>query len=193
MEQDEFHILLNFFKVLGNESRLKIVGILADRDCTVSELAALLKLKEPTVSEHLAKLKELNLVTVRAEGNYRIYSFNPKALYGMNKELLSRERLASLVDDVADDSERKILQTFFEGNRLKAFPASEKKLVVILNWMLNQFEEGVRYTEKEVDAILTRYHEDYATLRREMVDRHMLARERGIYWRVPTASTKDAG
>ena len=41
MGQEEFQKLLVFFKVLGNESRLKIVGILANRECTVSDLADL--------------------------------------------------------------------------------------------------------------------------------------------------------
>ncbi len=46
MEPEEFDMLLNFFKVMGNESRLKIVGLLANRDYTVSELASALDLKE---------------------------------------------------------------------------------------------------------------------------------------------------
>lgn len=48
MEKAQFQTLLNFFKVLANESRLKILGILAQRECSVEELAALLQLKEPT-------------------------------------------------------------------------------------------------------------------------------------------------
>ncbi len=104
MGQDDFQTLLKFFKILGNENRLKLVGILANGDHTVSELATMLDVKEPTVSEHLLALKELDLVKVRPDGNYRIYSFNPAALIGMSKEIFSQEKLASLVDDVVDDS-----------------------------------------------------------------------------------------
>ena len=52
--------------------------------------------------------------------------------------------------------------------------------------MLRAFEPGVRYTEKQVNEILGRFHEDTATLRQELVDYHMLAREGGggEYWRV---------
>ena len=60
--------LLAFFKAMANESRLKIVGLLAQRERSVQELAELLALKEPTVSHHLAVLKDLGLVSVRAEG-----------------------------------------------------------------------------------------------------------------------------
>ncbi len=187
MSHDEFETLLNFLKALGNENRLKIIGILANGDRTVGELASALDLKEPTVSQHLLMLKDMGLVEVKPKGNYRYYSFNGKALTTLSKDIFSRERLASLVDkfeDVGDAYERKVLQTFFDGERLQ-IPSSEKKLLVIIKWLADKFEYDVRYTEKEVNAILTRYHADYALLRRELVDCHYLKREKGIYWRVP--------
>lgn len=66
MSNDQFQRLLNFFKVLGNESRLKILGLLANQERSVGELAALLELREPTVSHHLATMKELGLINVQA-------------------------------------------------------------------------------------------------------------------------------
>lgn len=191
MGHEDFETLLNFFKALGNESRLKIIGILANRECMVSDLAAMLDLKEPTVSQHLSMLKEAGLVNVRAEGNHRYYSFNGQALRGMNKEFFSQNRMAALVenfDEIGDAYERKVLKTFFDGERLIQIPASEKKLLVIIRWLANKFEEGVRYSEKQVNEILARHHPDYATLRRELVDCKYLKREKGIYWRVPIAA-----
>lgn len=186
MSADEFQKLLSFFKVLGNENRLRIVGLLANRPHTVSELAEHLKLKEPTVSEHLAALRELDLVTVTPDGTKRIYSFNPSALVGMNKDIFTRERLASLVDTVDDMDERKVLQNLFNGDRLKQIPANRRNLLIVLKWLAGQFEEGRRYSEKEVNAIIQRHHEDYATLRRDLVDFRFMQREKGIYWRLPT-------
>jgi len=49
---------------------------------------------------------------------------------------------------------------------------------------LPEFEEGKRYPEKEVNQILERYHEDYAQLRRSMIDTCLMKRENGMYWRV---------
>jgi hypothetical protein len=188
MGQEEFETLLNFFKALGNESRLKIIGILANGERTVGELAAMLDLKEPTVSQHLFMLKHVGLVDVRPEGNHRYYSFNPNALISMNKEVFSQRGLASLVgnfDEVGDAFERKVLKSFFDGERLTQIPASEKKLLVIIQWLADKFEEGVQYTEKQVNEILSRYHPDFATLRRELVDCKHLKREKGIYWKLP--------
>lgn len=185
-EQTKFDMLLNFFKALGNESRLKIVGILANRECTVSELAEMLELREPTVSQHLHLLKHAGLVEVRPEGNHRYYSFNTRALLDMSKEVFSQEKIASLVtnfEEVSDAWERKVLKNFFDGQQFTQLPASVKKFNVIVRWLARKFEEGIRYPEKQVNEILTRYHPDYATLRRSLVDLGYMGREKGIYWR----------
>jgi hypothetical protein len=176
---------VSFFKVLGNDTRLRIVGMLAEKDCTVGEIASRLDLREPTVSEHLAKLKELELVTVRPEGNFRLYSFNPKVLYLMNRDLFSRERLASLVENSPANNETKTLRTFIKDERIVQIPTGHKRLLVVLRWLVEKFEVDRRYGEKEVNAIILNHHEDYATLRRELVDWHFMAREKGFYWRTP--------
>ncbi len=185
MPQENFEALLQFFKVLADETRLKLLGILATREHSVEELAALLQLKAPTVSHHLARLRELNLVGMRAEGNTHIYWLNAEALRDTSKGLLSLEKMASLVDDVEGDAyERKVLKDFFEGSRLKEIPASRKKRSVILKWLANQFEPTMHYSEAQVNEILQRYHPDSATLRREMIGEHLLQREKGFYWRL---------
>jgi predicted transcriptional regulator len=186
MPQEEFETLLQFFKAVADETRLKLLGILATREHSVEELAALLQLKAPTVSHHLAKLKELNLVGMRSEGNIHIYWLNAEALRDSSKGLLSSEKMASLVDDVEGDAyDRKVLKDFFEGTHLKEIPASRKKRSVILKWLANQFDPEMRYTEVQVNEILQRYHPDSATLRREMIGEHLLQREKGFYWRMP--------
>ena len=63
MPEADVQVLLAFFKAMANESRLRIVGLLAERERNVQELAQLLGLKEPTVSHHLAVLKQLGVVT----------------------------------------------------------------------------------------------------------------------------------
>ncbi|HLI90235.1 MAG TPA: metalloregulator ArsR/SmtB family transcription factor [Ktedonobacteraceae bacterium] len=186
MSQEEFEALLQFFKVLADETRLRLLGILASGERSVEELAALLQLRAPTVSHHLARLKELDLVGMRSDGNTHYYWLNAEALRQANKQLLTPEKMASLVDDVeADAWERKVLKDFFEGTRLKEIPASPKKRMVILKWLANQFEYGVVYTEAEVNEILQRYHPDSASLRRELIGPHarLLQRENGRYWR----------
>jgi biotin operon repressor len=185
MSQEEFALLLDFFKALGNETRLRIVGLLANRDHSVRELAQALGLKEPTVSQHLAMLKHAGLVEMRQQGNHHFYSFNGNSLAALSKELFSKERIAALVPaaDSEGEFERKVFQTFFDGDRIRQMPVGEKRQLVILKWLANQFEVGVRYPEKQVNQIIARHHPDFATLRRDMVDFKLIKRERGIYWR----------
>ncbi len=185
MSQEEFQTLLQFFKALADENRLKILGILADQECSVEELAAMLHLKAPTVSHHLAKLKELNLVEMRPEGNTHVYRLNAEALRNSNRQLLTPEKMASLVDDIEGDAwERKVLRDFFEGTHLKEIPASRKKRWVILKWFANQFAEGVLYKESEVNEIIQRHHTDAAFWRRELVSTNLMQRENGLYWKL---------
>jgi hypothetical protein len=71
-----------------------------------------------------------------------------------------------------------------EKGRLKSIPRQWKKRDVILRYLLEQFEVGRRYTEREVNEIISQTHEDYATLRRELIDSRYMAREREVYWRI---------
>ena len=53
--------------------------------------------------------------------------------------------------------------------RLKVIPAQRKKREVVLRHILKSFQPEVHYTEKQVNEILARFHDDTATLRREMI------------------------
>lgn len=185
MSNDQFQRLLNFFKVLGNESRLKILGLLANQERSVGELAALLALREPTVSHHLATMKELGLINVRAEGNNRIYWLDVKFLESMSRDILSQAQLAELVpDDSTNAYEQKILSNFVENGRLTQIPARYKKQFVIMKWVANHFQPGVRYPEADLNDILKPLHSDYASLRRFLIDHKLMTRENNIYWRI---------
>ena len=83
--------------------------------------------------------------------------------------------------------ERKVLQTFVGPNgEVTAFPTQQKKYLVILRYILEAFETGKRYSEREVNVVLERYNEDTARMRRSFVDFGLMAREGGggAYWRV---------
>lgn len=190
MKKEQFQTLLQFFKALADESRLKIVGILANQECSVEELALLLQLKEPTISHHLAKLKELNLVTMRPEGNSRFYQLDSEALQAISKEVFTPGKIASLIENVDTRAwESKVLKNYLESNsegvqRLKEIPASRKKRLVVLKWLAEKFEVGVQYPEQTVSETLKRYHPDYATLRRELIGYQLMDRDNGVYWRI---------
>ncbi len=185
MGEEEQQMALQFFRALADESRLKIVGLLANGEHSVDALAEALHLKAPTVSHHLAKLRAAGLVRMRAEGTVHLYSLDMTILRQMSRDILTPERIASLADDEEGDAwERKVLRQSFEGERLKQIPVSRKKRDVILNWLAGHFELGKRYPEAEVNAILKRHQEDSATLRRELMNGGWMERAGGVYWLV---------
>ena len=183
LSEEQFAQLLRFFQVFSNESRLKLIGHLANGEKSVGELAELLNLKEPTVSHHLAELKDIGLVSVRAEGTMRIYGLNGKALEAMRKDIFARSNLAALVKSSEMTEEEKILRAWVRDGRITGIPTQEKKKQVLIRWLAGQIDPNRRWTEREFSEWLTQFNEDYATLRRYLVDGGYMVRANGIYWR----------
>lgn len=190
MSTPDFDTLLAFFKAMANESRLKLVGLLAHGEHTVQELAEVLGLKEPTVSHHLAVLKDLGLVAVRPDGVMRWHSLKPGALAQMNRRLLDQDPAALAPEETWED---RILATFVAPDGALTIPASRRKRWVVLKWLARKFAEGARYPERAVNETIQRHHWDSATLRRELIGAGMMAREAGVYWRLPEAEWRGFG
>jgi hypothetical protein len=185
--------LLAFFKALADDSRLRIVGLLAQGERSVQELATLLDLKEPTVSHHLAILKAQGLVSVRAEGTTRWHSLDREALEGLSRRVLEPASPAC-ADAEPETWDAKVLRGFVDADgRLAGIPASRRKRGVVLRWLMTLFEPDRRYPEAEVNVLIQTRHWDSATLRRELIGHHMLAREQGVYWRLPEAGWVEGG
>lgn len=189
LSEAQFEQLLRFFQVFGNESRLKIIGHLANGEASVGELAELVDLKEPTVSHHLAEMKAIGLVAVRPEGNMRIYRLDGKALERMGKDIFAQPNLAALVDPRDLSEDERILRTWVKDGRIVDIPAQEKKKQVLVRWVAEQIDPDRRWTEKEFSEWLAQFNEDYAFLRRYLVDYGYMAREKGVYWRVREGET----
>ncbi len=187
--EQHFEHLLQFFKVLGEPNRLRIVGILAQRPHTVEQLAGVLGIGVSTISHHLSRLSSAGLVSARAEGYYSVYSLKTEILTSMARTLLQEVEAPRSRggEENLDAFDRKVLETFTTSEgRIKNFPVQEKKFLVLVRHVLNAFEPGVRYTEKKVNQILANFNEDTARLRRALVDYRFMAREGGggKYWRI---------
>jgi hypothetical protein len=79
--------------------------------------------------------------------------------------------------------EEAVLTNFMRHGRIVTMPAKRSKRLVLLDHVAQQFEVGVRYTESEVNRMLRSLHEDYAALRRYLVDEGFMTREHSMYWR----------
>lgn len=178
--------LVDVFKALADTNRLKIVGLLAQKAYSVEELAALLGLTPSTVSHHLSKLYRVGLVSARAEGYYSVYYLNEAALEATTQRIFSSSHAAAVIENVDMDAyDRKVVGDYTnDQGRLRIIPAQRKKLDAILRYVAKAFQPGQRYSEKQVNEILSAFHADTATLRRELVGAKLMQREGGggEYW-----------
>ena len=97
---------------------------------------------------------------------------------------------ATMIDErymVTAEEREKIISTFFESLNplvLKSFPAKEKKKLVILRVISEQFEIGKRYSYTEIHKMLQSIFEDHATIRRYLIEYGFMERTSDCreYW-----------
>jgi len=180
--------LVTFFKALADSNRLKIVGLLAEKSYSVEELAELLKLKPSTISHHLSRLAEAGLVRAHTQSYYNVYQLDQSVLQEKARTMFTQRELSNVAAEVdADAYDKKVIKDYSRRDgSLKTLPSQRKKLEAILRYVVQAFDIGKHYSEKQVNEILARYNEDTATLRREMVGYGLMQREGGggAYWRV---------
>lgn len=179
--------ILRLLKALAHESRLRLLGLLAQGPHSVQQLAAAVSISEPTASHHLAMLRDIGLVSRKVDGNTHWYGFEGDALKRLARTFLNREALAHLAGTprVRGTPEAIVAIYLNADGTLKEIPATRKKRHAVLGWLVRQFDESRRYPESEVNALLKARHPDCATLRREFIINRMMAREGGVYWRLP--------
>ena len=174
--------MLDFVKAMSNPHRLRIIGLLSQERATRAEIAERLKLSAKAALNHLAYLEHVGAVTQSDD----IYTLNNDKLATLARDKLAEARPSYIPADHLDEKSKKVLKAYLTPDgSIKQIPAPPK-LQVILNYLVQFFEFNENYTEKEVNAILRRFNEDTAGLRRDLVDADMLARisDGSRYWRV---------
>ena len=177
--------VLRLFKCLADRSRLRIVQSLLREEMYVELLAQRLGLTPATISFHLKKLEEAGLVTSRPDQYYTMYALRREELTLPVVELIAGATDQSSQQELREEQYRKkVIETFFEYGRLKAIPAQRKKERICLEEIAKSLEAGRIYTEPELNEVLLGFHEDYCTLRRDMISEGLLRRENGLYEKV---------
>jgi DNA-binding HxlR family transcriptional regulator len=174
-----------FHKTMGDPTRIKIVHLLSVDSLHVGAIAGKLGLTAPTISHHLNKLKECNLVYSRREKNTIYYFLNKKVLAHHSSVL---ERFTNQREGEYEMSEKimkekqKVMNNFMEkSGRLKSIPAQQKKKLFLLEHMVDGLKVGTKYSEKEINEYIKQFHDDFATLRREFIIHQFMFRVNGIY------------
>lgn len=87
--------LLNYFKVLSDETRLRIMVLLFHNELCVCQLTGITGISQPNVSKHLAKLRDIGLVKDERKEQYTFYSLNIE-------DQILEEILKKIVDNIED-------------------------------------------------------------------------------------------
>jgi len=170
----------DILRALADPERLAIAGSLARADASAPTLAATLELPLARVRRHLNRLAAAGVV--RANDDRRTYRLDPETLRWAARSV-GPSREVGLALGAASDDEEAVLRAFFRDGRLTEIPARESKRRIVLERIALEFEPGVRYDEAEVNAVVGRFFNDHAALRRFLVDDGFLDRDHGVYWR----------
>ncbi|MDR7855151.1 metalloregulator ArsR/SmtB family transcription factor [Tissierella sp.] len=176
---------LEIFKCLADNSRLRIINSLMIEPMYVELLAERLELSPSTISFHLKKLMDANIVSSKKEQYYTVYTLNEK-IFSMNlRDLVKDDKNEEEVLNQREEQYReKVIETFFKYDKLKSIPVQNKKKQIILEKIVESFERDRTYTEKEVNLIIADFHDDFCTIRRDFIGFGLMEREDGIYKRV---------
>lgn len=170
---------LELLKLLADETRLEILNILMREDSYVEKIACDLSLTPATICYHLKKMESAGIVNCSRSQFYIIYSLNKEIFDLSLGEVIKKDSPAV---NEEEKYKKEVLSHFFKYGRLSQIPTQRKKREIVLREIAKSFEPGRRYGEKEVNEIIERFHEDYCTIRREMIACGIMDRDREEYW-----------
>jgi DNA-binding HxlR family transcriptional regulator len=175
--------LVNFHKTLGDKTRIRIIALLKNGPLHGQALAGKLQLTPPTISHHVTKLREIDIIYQRREKNTIYFYLNEKKLEFMTQAILRMGSENSVESFQVDNNEKyNVIKNFIqEDGKLKTIPAQRKKKLIILEHLVKGLDVGKTYTEPEINEYIKQYHEDFATIRREFVMCQFMFRQDGIY------------
>jgi hypothetical protein len=160
--------------LLGDEERLRVVAAIALGARTVEDVARTGELEPSDVRRSLPRLIAAGVVEQRDGLQVNMTPFRETA-----RDRPPRDR--ELPD--ATPEQARVLRNFVENGRLRTVPVRAAQRRVVLEYLVERFDRNVDYAEADVNELLSRFHDDYASLRRYLVDERLLARSAGVYRR----------
>ncbi|MGG0185519.1 metalloregulator ArsR/SmtB family transcription factor [Bacillus rhizoplanae] len=176
--------IVEFHKALGDLTRVRIIALLQQGPLSGQEIAGKLGLKPPTITHHITKLRDVGLIKERRDKNTIYFSLNTKILEMSAKAIFTvgTGGDSNMEMSITEKERSAIINNFFtKDGKLKNYPAQRKKKLVVLSHMIKELEFGKVYQEKEINEYLKQFHEDYATLRRELIMCQYMYRENNQY------------
>jgi hypothetical protein len=167
--------------LLAEYVRLRVFAAIALGAVTVGQIQSMTGFTESDVNDAVRRLSDGGLVTI-VEGGLVVQIGVLRAAAGLTEPAGG----ARLAPEPAERLRDGVLRAFFVDGRLVSIPSKRSRRQVVLEYIVTRFSPGVRYHEREVNAILLTFHPDIASLRRYLVDHELLARDSDgtSYWRI---------
>ncbi len=174
--------LATLFKALADPTRLRLVGLMVDKERCGQELAHELGLAPATVSHHLKVLRQAGLLQETRARPYTFFQLDLGTLQGSLRRLANRSEVRRLAEqDALPASHRKVLRAFFDGPRLVSIPSQRKKKEIVFEEILRRLPRRREYPERELSRFIEAIHPDFCTIRREFIMGQYMEREDGVY------------
>jgi hypothetical protein len=165
--------------LLADDDRRRVFAALALGGSTLDEVRAATGLTSRRAATALARLVSGDLVVRSDRGEHVLLG----EAFRLAAVAAAPARPGPDPADVMPEDDARILRRYFRGGRLTQIPSQLSRRRVVLDRLAQEFDVGSRYSEPQVNAILRRFHEDVASLRRFLVDEGFLDRAAGEYWR----------
>jgi DNA-binding transcriptional ArsR family regulator len=141
----------DILRALADPERLRIAGTLAADDTEAAALAESLGLPLTRVRRHLTRLATAGVARLQPDG--RTYRLDTETLRWAAQQV-GPPRDAGIALGAANEDEEAVLRTFFRDGRLTEIPTKASKRRIVLERIAIEFDPGVRYDEREVNAIV---------------------------------------
>ncbi|MGM1020128.1 MAG: metalloregulator ArsR/SmtB family transcription factor [Bacillota bacterium] len=178
--------MVNYHKALADPTRMRILLLLSRGEMHGQALAEKLNLSQPTVTHHASKLRETGLIKERRDKNTVYFTLNPELIRqhaeATVRFIFEKGEGEEEMSEVNETLEATVLRNFFsKDGKLRQIPSQYKKKLIVLHMLAEKLEPGRVYPERELNEWIKQYHEDFATIRRELIMHQLMYREREMY------------
>ncbi|MBE0341337.1 metalloregulator ArsR/SmtB family transcription factor [Paenibacillus sp. 28ISP30-2] len=178
--------MVNYHKALADPTRMRILLLLSRGEMHGQALAEKLNLSQPTVTHHASKLREAGLIKERRDKNTVYFTLNPELIRqhaeATVRFIFEKGEGEEEMSEVNETLEATVLRNFFsKDGKLRQIPSQYKKKLIVLQMLAEKLEPGRVYPERELNEWIKQYHEDFATIRRELIMHQFMYREREMY------------
>jgi DNA-binding transcriptional ArsR family regulator len=175
--------LATTLRALGDETRLRIVALLARRPHYGEELAEFLSLTPATITHHVKLLRGAGLVEAKREPPYVLLHLVEGAIESVTRSLLKADLAHHLRIPSEDELSARVLRRYLdERERLTELPTARRARAVVLRWVAHRLEPDRLYPERELRMILLDLTNDPDGIRNALLDQGWL-KHSGQVWR----------